>query len=219
MSIRAFIFDLDGVIADTAVFHFQAWKALANRLGFDIDHEFNETLKGVGRMDSLNRVLAHGNVQMSEAEKQREAQEKNDEYVELISHMTPADLLPGAREALLSVRSAGLKVALASASKNGPMIIERLGVAALFDTIVDPALLKNGKPDPEIFLKAAEQLHCAPSECIGVEDAISGIAAIRSAGMFAVGVGQPDVLTQANIVIPDLHQFDCQQFMTLALSQ
>lgn len=219
MSIRAFIFDLDGVIADTAVFHFQAWKALANRLGFDIDHEFNETLKGVGRMDSLNRVLAHGNVQMSEAEKQREAQEKNDEYVELISHMTPADLLPGAREALLSVRSAGLKVALASASKNGPMIIERLGVAALFDTIVDPALLKNGKPDPEIFLKAAEQLRCAPIECIGVEDAISGIAAIRSAGMFAVGVGQPDVLTQANIVIPDLHQFDCQQFMTLALSQ
>ena len=104
MQIQAFIFDLDGVIADTAVFHYQAWRELANRLGFDIDHEFNETLKGVGRMDSLNRVLAHGNIQMSEEQKQREAEIKNREYVELISHMTPADLLPGAREALLAVR-------------------------------------------------------------------------------------------------------------------
>lgn len=216
MTIRAFIFDLDGVIADTAVFHYQAWRELANRLGFDIDHAFNETLKGVGRMDSLNLVLAQGGIQMSEAQKQREAERKNTEYVELISHMTPADLLPGAREALLAVRSAGFKIALASASKNGPMIIERLGVPEFFDTIVDPALLKKGKPDPEIFLKAAEQLHCAPRECIGVEDAISGVEAIRSAGMLAVGIGDANILHQADIVIPDLRAFDCQQLIDLA---
>lgn len=216
MSIRAFIFDLDGVIADTAVFHFQAWRELANRLGFDIDHTFNETLKGVGRMDSLNLVLAHGGIQMSEAQKQHEAQQKNDEYVELISHMTPADLLPGAREALLAVRAAGLKIALASASKNGPMILERLEITELFDCIVDPALLRNGKPDPEIFLKAAEQLNCAPHECIGVEDAISGITAIKRAGMFAVGIGDAKVLAQADIVLPDLRPFDCAQLIAAA---
>ena len=216
MQIQAFIFDLDGVIADTAVFHYQAWRELANRLGFDIDHEFNETLKGVGRMDSLNRVLAHGGIQMSEAQKHIEAEQKNREYVELISHMTPADLLPGAREALLAVRTAGLKIALASASKNGPMILERTGVAELFDTIVDPALLKNGKPDPEIFLTAARQLDLPPNACIGVEDAISGIEAIKSAGMFAVGIGDAKVLAQADIVLPDLHQFDCARLIAAA---
>ena len=216
MSIQAFIFDLDGVIADTAVFHYQAWRELANRLGFDIDHEFNETLKGVGRMDSLNRVLAHGAIQMSEAQKHIEAEKKNREYVELISHMTPADLLPGAHEALLAVRAAGLKVALASASKNGPMILERLEVAGLFDTIVDPSLLKNGKPDPEIFLTAAKQLGLAPHACIGVEDAISGIEAIKSAGMFAVGIGDANVLAQANVVLPNLLEFNCTQLIAAA---
>ncbi len=216
MNIQAFIFDLDGVIADTAVFHYQAWKALANRLGFDIDHEFNETLKGVGRMDSLNRVLAHGQIQMSEAQKQHEAEIKNREYVELISHMTPADLLPGAREALLTVRAAGLKIALASASKNGPMILTRTGVAELFDTIVDPALLKNGKPDPEIFLTAAKQLNLPAQACIGVEDAISGVEAIKRAGMFAVGIGNASILQQADIVLPDLRQFDCAQLIAAA---
>ena len=216
MSIQAFIFDLDGVIADTAVFHYQAWRELAKRLGFDIDHEFNETLKGVGRMDSLNRVLAHGGIQMSEAQKHIETEQKNREYVELISHMTPADLLPGAHEALLAVRAAGLKVALASASKNGPMILERLEVAGLFDTIVDPSLLKNGKPDPEIFLTAAKQLGLAPHACIGVEDAISGIEAIKSAGMFAVGIGDANVLAQANVVLPNLLEFNCTQLIAAA---
>lgn len=216
MTIQAFIFDLDGVIADTAVFHYQAWRKLANRLGFDIDHAFNETLKGVGRMDSLNLVLAHGGIQMSEAQKQIEAEQKNREYVELISHMTPADLLPGALDTLLAVRAAGLKIALASASKNGPMILEQLQVTELFDTIVNPALLKNGKPDPEIFLTAAQQLHVPPQACIGVEDAISGIAAIKDAGMFAVGIGEANVLTQADVVLPNLQGFNCTELVSMA---
>ena len=216
MTIQAFIFDLDGVIADTAVFHYQAWRKLANRLGFDIDHAFNETLKGVGRMDSLNLVLAHGGIQMSEAQKQIEAEQKNREYVELISHMTPADLLPGALDTLLAVRAAGLKIALASASKNGPMILEQLQVTELFDTIVNPALLKNGKPNPEIFLTAAQQLHVPPQACIGVEDAISGIAAIKDAGMFAVGIGEANVLTQADVVLPNLQGFNCTELVSMA---
>ena len=215
MTIQAFIFDLDGVIADTAVFHYQAWRKLANRLGFDIDHAFNETLKGVGRMDSLNLVLAHGGIQMSEAQKQIEAEQKNREYVELISHMTPADLLPGALDTLLAVRAAGLKIALASASKNGPMILEQLQVTELFDTIVNPALLKNGKPNPEIFLTAAQQLHVPPQACIGVEDAISGIAAIKDAGMFAVGIGEANVLTQADVVLPNLQGFNCTELVSM----
>ena len=216
MTIQAFIFDLDGVIADTAVFHYQAWRKLANRLGFDIDHAFNETIKGVGRMDSLNLVLAHGGIQMSEAQKQIEAKKKNREYVELISHMTPADLLPGALDTLLAVRAAGLKIALASASKNGPMILEQLQVTELFDTIVNPALLKNGKPDPEIFLTAAQQLHVPPQACIGVEDAISGITAIKDAGMLAVGIGEANVLTQADVVLPNLQGFNCTQLVSMA---
>ena len=216
MTIQAFIFDLDGVIADTAVFHYQAWRKLANRLGFDIDHAFNETLKGVGRMDSLNLVLAHGGIQMSEAQKQIEAEQKNREYVELISHMTPADLLPGALDTLLAVRAAGLKIALASASKNGPMILEQLQVTELFDTIVNPALLKNGKPNPEIFLTAAQQLHVPPQACIGVEDAISGITAIKGAGMFAVGIGEANVLTQADVVLPNLQGFNCTELVSMA---
>ena len=215
MTIQAFIFDLDGVIADTAVFHYQAWRKLANRLGFDIDHAFNETLKGVGRMDSLNLVLAHGGIQMSEAQKQIEAEQKNREYVELISHMTPADLLPGALDTLLAVRAAGLKIALASASKNGPMILEQLQVTELFDTIVNPALLKNGKPNPEIFLTAAQQLHVPPQACIGVEDAISGITAIKGAGMFAVGIGEANVLTQADVVLPNLQAFNCTELVSM----
>ncbi len=208
MGIKGFIFDLDGVIADTAEFHFEAWQRLAQRLGFDIDAQFNESLKGVGRMDSLNLILAHGGVSLTEAEKLKHAEEKNAEYIELISHMTPKDLLPGAHDALQRLREAGFKIALASASRNAPMILECLGVTELFDIVVDSGLIKNGKPDPEIFLSAAHQLGLQPSECIGVEDAVAGVQSIKSAGMFAVGIGQATVLHQADIVIGGLQDFD-----------
>ncbi|MFZ1890877.1 MAG: beta-phosphoglucomutase, partial [Formosimonas sp.] len=171
--IQAFIFDLDGVITDTAKFHFIAWQKLARRLGFDFDHEFNEQLKGVGRMDSLNLILAHGGVTLTEAEKIAQADIKNDDYVELIKDMNETDLLAGAREALEAIRAAGLKTGLASASKNAPAILERLGITDLFDTVVDANLVVNGKPDPEVFLKGAQQLGVAAADCIGVEDAVA----------------------------------------------
>lgn len=207
MTIKAFIFDLDGVITDTAKFHFVAWQQLAQRLGFDIDHEFNESLKGVGRMDSLNLILAHGGVTLSEADKTAQAELKNTEYVELIKDMNETDLLAGAREALIAIRAAGLKTGLASASKNAPMILARLGITDLFDTVVDANLVVNGKPDPEVFLKAAAQLGVAATDCIGVEDAVAGVQSIKSAGMFAVGIGSTDVLTQADIVMSGLDGF------------
>ena len=211
--IKAFIFDLDGVITDTAKFHFIAWQKLAQRLGFDIDHEFNEKLKGVGRMDSLNLILQHGGISLTEAEKESEAERKNDEYVELIADMNASDLLPGAREALEAIRAAGLKTGLASASKNAPAILARLGISDLFDTVVDARLVINGKPDPEIFLKGAAQLNLSVTECIGIEDAVAGLQSIKDAGMYAIGIGDPAVLTLADTVIDGLHQFDLKHYI------
>lgn len=211
--IKAFIFDLDGVITDTAKFHFIAWQKLAQRLGFDIDHEFNEKLKGVGRMDSLNLILQHGGISLTEAEKESEAERKNDEYVELIADMNASDLLPGAREALEAIRAAGLKTGLASASKNAPAILARLGISDLFDTVVDARLVINGKPDPEIFLKGAAQLNLSITECIGIEDAVAGLQSIKDAGMYAIGIGDPTVLTLADTVIDGLHQFDLKHYI------
>ena len=211
--IKAFIFDLDGVITDTAKLHFIAWQKLAQRLGFDIDHEFNEKLKGVGRMDSLNLILQHGGISLTETEKESEAARKNDEYVELIADMNASDLLPGAREALEAIRAAGLKTGLASASKNAPAILARLGISDLFDTIVDARFVINGKPDPEIFLKGAAQLDLSVTECIGVEDAVAGLQSIKDAGMYAIGIGDPAVLTLADTVIDGLHQFDLKRYI------
>ena len=204
---KAVIFDLDGVITDTARYHYLAWKNMADKLGIHIDEEFNETLKGVDRMGSLERILALGTKQYAESEKLTLATSKNDYYNELIKSMTAKDLLPGALNALKSVREAGMKTALASVSKNASTIIERLGITDLFDYIVDANLIKKGKPDPEIFLTAAQELHVASTECIGVEDAVVGVQAIKSAGMYAIGVGDPKVLAQADIVIPDLTVF------------
>jgi beta-phosphoglucomutase len=204
---KAVVFDLDGVITDTARYHYLAWKHMANGIGIDFDEKFNETLKGVDRMGSLERILALGSKKYSDEEKNRLGNEKNDYYKELIKSVTSKDLLPGAEKALKSVKEMGLKTALASVSKNATEIVNRLGITHYFDYIVDAAKIKKGKPDPEIFLTAAKELKVAPEECVGVEDAIVGIQAIKSAGMYAIGVGDPKILTQADRVIPDLSQF------------
>lgn len=200
LTVKGLIFDLDGVITDSAEYHYQAWKNLAEKLGIKIDREFNEQLKGISRMDSLERILVYGNVadQYSEAEKEILAAEKNNEYVELIKDITPKDLLPGINTLLHEAKAAGLKLALASASKNGPMILKRLEIAELFEQVVDPSLLAMGKPDPEIFMRGAEQLALSPEVCVGIEDAEAGISAINAAGMFSVGVGDEDSMKAAN---------------------
>ncbi|SFG67637.1 beta-phosphoglucomutase [Sporolactobacillus nakayamae] len=190
---QAVVFDLDGVLTDTADYHFKAWKNLAASIGIQIDHTFNEQLKGISRMDSLERILEYGgrSNDFTLIEREQLAEQKNEEYRLLIASITPRELLPGIASFLRELKDEGLKIGLASASKNGSSILERLHIADNFDTIVDPAKLSKGKPDPEIFRTAADQLNLLPSECAGIEDAVAGIQSINGAGIFSVGVGVP----------------------------
>jgi beta-phosphoglucomutase len=204
---KAVIFDLDGVITDTAHYHYLAWKQLAESEGVHFDHAFNENLKGVDRMGSLELILAGSAKDYSMEQKLALADSKNRHYQELIATMSEADLLPGAVDALVAVRAAGLKIGLASVSKNAFTVLERLGIRDRFDYVVDAALIANSKPHPEIFLNAAHALDVAPADCLGVEDAVAGVASIKSAGMYALGVGKAEVLTQADRVIPGLDHF------------
>jgi beta-phosphoglucomutase len=209
---KAVIFDLDGVITDTARYHYLAWKRLAESQGVHFDEAFNEHLKGIDRMGSLELILASSPRRYSDDEKLALATEKNEHYKELIATMTPSDLLPGAVAALDACRAAGLRIGLASVSRNAFTVLDRLGITGKFDYVVDAGTIAKGKPDPEIFLKAARELGVPPEESFGVEDAVAGVASIKAAGMYAVGVGDPRVLTEADIVIPDLTQFRLEQY-------
>ncbi|EGO6607723.1 beta-phosphoglucomutase [Enterococcus faecalis] len=201
-----FIFDLDGVITDTAKFHYQAWKALADSLGIPIDETFNETLKGISRMDSLDRILAHGHREnaFTPAEKEALAQQKNDHYVQLLEHLTTEDVLPGVVPLLQQAQAHHIPCAVASASKNAPLILEKLGVRAYFATIVDPDSLSKGKPDPEIFLAAADSIGVLPQNAIGFEDAQSGIDGLKAAGIYAVGLSASQPLLGADIQVSEM---------------
>ena len=205
--VKAVIFDLDGVITDTAELHYQAWKNLANSISIDFDREFNEELKGISRMDSLNKILSLGGVadQYTQDEKIALATKKNEEYKGLLVHLKPEDIYPGIMELLKSLKQSNIKIGLASASKNGPAILNYLQITDYFDTIADPDSVANGKPAPDIFLKAAEQLGFTPQECMGVEDSEAGIEAIKRANMFAVGVGTVEVMRKAgaDLVLAD----------------
>jgi beta-phosphoglucomutase len=205
MNIKACIFDLDGVIVDTAVYHYKAWKRLANEMGFYFTEHQNEQLKGVSRIASLELILGWGNVtNKTEAEKLELATRKNDWYTEMIGQMTPAEILPGAREFVQACRDAGLKTAIGSASKNTPTILAKLELLPLFDAVVDGNSVSIPKPDPEVFLKGAEELNVEPTACVVFEDAIAGIEAAINGGMKTVGIGSPDMLTRAGIVVSGL---------------
>ncbi|EGO9502282.1 beta-phosphoglucomutase [Enterococcus faecalis] len=201
-----FIFDLDGVITDTAKFHYQAWKALADSLGIPIDETFNETLKGISRMDSLDRILAHGHREnaFTPAEKEALAQKKNDHYVQLLEHLTTEDVLPGVVPLLQQAQARHIPCAVASASKNAPLILEKLGVRAYFATVVDPDSLSKGKPDPEIFLAAADSIGVLPQNTIGFEDAQSGIDGLKAAGIYAVGLSASQPLIGADMQVSEM---------------
>ncbi len=201
---KAFIFDLDGVIVDTARLHYQAWRELAQKLGFDFTLEDNERLKGVSRMRSLEILLEIGGIEASDEEKMRMAEEKNERYRQLVMQLSPADMLPGAKDFLDSARALGLKLALASASKNTPLILERIGLSDFFDAVVDGNRVKKAKPDPEVFLVAAQDLAVEPGQCVVFEDAIAGIEAAHRGGMRAVGIGDKAVLREADMVVKGL---------------
>ncbi len=214
-NIEACIFDLDGVIVDTAIYHYRAWKKLANELGFDFTEEENEKLKGVSRVRSLELILEWGGVAKNEAEREELATRKNTWYVEMISQMTPDEILPGAKEFLQACKAAGLKTALGSASKNSMMILEKVGIVPLFDAVIDGNKVSKAKPDPEVFLKGAEELDVAPQQCVVFEDAIAGVEAAINAGMKVVGVGSPSVLGKADLVINGLHEMSLEKLSSL----
>jgi beta-phosphoglucomutase len=214
--IQACIFDLDGVIVDTAVYHYKAWKRLANNMGFDFTEHQNEQLKGVSRMASLDLILGWGNItDKTEAEKLELATRKNEWYTEMINQMTPAEILPGAREFVQSCRDAGIKTAIGSASKNTPTILAKLELLSLFDAVIDGNSVTNPKPDPEVFLKGAEALHVVPSACVVFEDAIAGVEAAVNGGMKAVGIGSPELLKEANIVVSGLDKITLEMLEEL----
>lgn len=214
-TIEAVIFDLDGVITDTAEYHYLAWKQLGEELDIPFDREFNETLKGVSRTDSLERILTLGGKQdaFTAQEKEALATKKNDHYVTLIQHISEQDLLPGIIAFLDEIRATGLKIGMASASKNALTVVEALGVRHYFDDIVDAATVAQSKPHPEVFLRAAEALGVAPERCIGVEDAAAGITAIHAAGMYAVGVGSETTLHEADYRVDSTDLLSLEQIL------
>jgi beta-phosphoglucomutase len=206
-SIQACLFDLDGVIVDTAKYHYLAWRRLANDLGFDISLEQNERLKGISRMESLDIILAIGGIALSEGEKQERAAEKNSRYLELCKQMTPGDTLPGVRSFMDSLKARSILIGLGSASKNATVILESIDMLHYFDTIVDGNRVTRGKPDPQVFLLGAEDLKIPAEKCVVFEDAVAGVQSAKAAGMFAVGVGEKSVLTEADLVISGFEQF------------
>ncbi|MBO0426393.1 MULTISPECIES: beta-phosphoglucomutase [unclassified Enterococcus] len=212
---KGFVFDLDGVITDTAKYHYIAWKELAAEIGIEIDLKFNEQLKGISRMDSLERILTLGNKNdaYTEVEKEALATKKNTHYVQLLQSLTSDDLLPGVKTFLDEAKAKNITCAIASASKNAPFILDKLGVMQDFDTIVDPATLKKGKPDPEIFIQAALALSIEPAEAVGFEDAQAGIDGIKAAGMYAVGVYSGEELHGADVIVEKLTDLNIDELL------
>ncbi|MBU6299687.1 MAG: beta-phosphoglucomutase [Alphaproteobacteria bacterium] len=198
------LFDLDGVLVDTAKYHYLAWREIAGELGFAFTEKDNERLKGVSRMRSLDILLEIGGLSMDGGAKARLAERKNAVYLQYVLKMRPNEVLPGAREFLADCRSRGLKVALVSASKNATKILDLLGLTSLFDVIVDGNQVAEAKPDPEVFLTAARALGLHPRNCIVFEDAEAGIEGAIAAGMVSVGVGSSAILKKANIVVAGL---------------
>lgn len=202
--VKLFIFDLDGVIASTSEEHFTAWKkVIKDRFNIEIEDYIEEKTKGVSRMDSLNRILESYNISISEEEKIDLAKRKNDIYVSLISDFDESKLFKGIIGMLDFLKDNNVLIALGSASKNGPNLISSLGIKDYFDYVVDPGQLKS-KPSPEIFLKAMNFFELRPNECIGVEDAISGVSAIKSAGMKAIGIGSSTLLKHADYIYENI---------------
>ncbi|MFK7775212.1 MAG: beta-phosphoglucomutase [Saprospiraceae bacterium] len=201
---KACIFDLDGVIVDTAKYHFVAWRNLANSLGFDFTEKENEKLKGVSRIDSLNLILEWGGMNFSEKIKTDLAFQKNEDYLKYIQKMDESEILPNVVGMLQEIKkNPNYKIGLGSASKNAKLILDQVGLTKYFDFIVDGSMVTHGKPHPEGFLRAASEMNVLPSNCIVFEDAPKGVEAALAANMFAVGIGSKDDLGDAHLIMPD----------------
>lgn len=205
--IKACIFDLDGVIVDTAHYHFLAWKRLADELGIAFTEHDNERLKGVSRMRSMDILLELGGISLSTYEKERLANKKNSWFVDYIERMIPEEIFPGVKPLLMGLRARGIKVALASSSKNAQTVIQVLHIQHEFDAVVDGTMVTHTKPDPEIFLLAAQRLGISPEDCLVFEDAEAGVEAALTAGMKCIGIGSEQQLGKANRVFKSTNQF------------
>lgn len=203
--IRACLFDLDGVIVDTAKFHYLAWKRLCNEMGFDFTEEDNEQLKGVSRVASLEILLKMGGVTKTQDEKDELCRLKNEWYLEYVEQMDDSEVLPGVLDFLSDIKADGIKICLGSASKNAQPILKKIGVYDQFDDIVDGTHVEKAKPDPEVFLLGAEKLGIPAENCVVFEDAAAGVEAAKAGGMRCVGIGEQDVLGKADVVIGDTH--------------
>jgi beta-phosphoglucomutase len=211
VKIKACLFDLDGVIVDTAKYHFIAWKEMAAELGFDFTEKENELLKGVSRMRSLDILLGIGKVTKTEEEKLVLAEKKNQRYLEYVKQMNKEEILPGVTRFLDDLRCNGILIALGSASKNAPLILDRIHLKGKFDVIVDGNSISSAKPDPEVFLRGAELLGVNPAGCLVFEDAQAGIEAALNGGMKVIGVGSSDLLSHAGHYIQGFEKLDYEQ--------
>ena len=207
-SIKAIIFDLDGVLVDTARFHYKAWKKLAQQLEIDFGQQENEQLKGVSRVDSLKKILSWGGKTLSPEEFDRLMKAKNDDYLGYVNNMSAEDLLPGVAESLQFLTAQQIPFALGSASKNARRILDKLALTSAFKAIVDGTNVSKAKPDPQVFLKAAELLEVAPEHCAVFEDSIAGIQAANTANMCSIGIGQADVLHEADYIFSDFTEIN-----------
>lgn len=213
MPIAAVIFDLDGVIVSTDECHYRAWQRLADEQGIPFNRDINQRLRGVGRMQSLEIMLERAARSYSDQEKLHLAERKNGYYLELIRELTPADLLPGVTNLLADLKSRGVKIATASSSKNAPSILARIGLAGRFDATVDGNDITRSKPDPEVFLLAAQRLGVPAERCLVVEDAEAGIEAALAGGMRSLGVGQAARSSLATITAPDLNHITADEML------
>jgi beta-phosphoglucomutase len=219
MAFRAAIFDLDGVLVDSARLHFVAWKRIADELGIAFDEHDNEALKGVDRMGSLDHILALGNVSLDLPAREELAARKNGYYLDALATMSDADILPGATALLAGARAVGLSLGVASASRNATMVLERAGLLASIDFVADAAKVARSKPAPDIFLACAAGLGVAPTACVGFEDAAAGVTAIKAADMVAIGIGDTAILAEADLVFASTAAVDLDRVLRLAPSQ
>lgn len=208
MNTKAFIFDLDGVIVDTAKYHYLAWQKIANTLNIDFTHEHNELLKGVSRVRSLDIILELGKVQASQEDKDKWLIQKNEDYLTYLVDMDESEILPGVMPVLQFLKEKKQAIALGSASKNARPILEKTGIISYFDIIVDGNDVTNAKPDPEVFLKAAQLLNINPADSIVFEDSVAGVQAANIGKMTSVGIGSKDVLHEAKYIFEDFTLID-----------
>lgn len=208
MNKKAFIFDLDGVIVDTAKYHFLAWQKIANQLGIEFTHKHNEELKGVSRIRSLDLILALGKVELSLQEKNNWLAQKNEDYLTYLVTMNESEILPGVMRILEYLKTKNQLIALGSASKNARPILEKVKIIDYFDAIVDGNDVTNAKPDPEVFLQAAQLVNVIPQNAIVFEDSVAGIQAANTAKMTSIGIGDPEILYQANHIFPNFTPID-----------